>query len=177
MARPVSGPLRVFTLLHDARPVLLNLGEPGGLDFTPWADRARLTEARYAGPGTFQSSASFPLRAPCCSGLMATSPAWATSMALLTLLPSGSDRLLANLRQIPCHSCPYSSQVEPRHSRCGSHAVAQRPPASSHRVSQALSRGSGKTIAHASNSSAASSISYGASLRACPDIKSLQTAS
>src|SRR5438270_2645988 len=24
-----SGPLRVFTLLHDARPVLLNLGEPG----------------------------------------------------------------------------------------------------------------------------------------------------
>ena len=27
-----DGPLRVFTLLHDARPVLLNLGEPGGLD-------------------------------------------------------------------------------------------------------------------------------------------------
>src|SRR5262249_24581851 len=27
-----SGPLRVFTLLHDARPVLLNLGEPGGFD-------------------------------------------------------------------------------------------------------------------------------------------------
>ena len=26
-----DGPLRVFTLLHDARPVLLNLGEPGGL--------------------------------------------------------------------------------------------------------------------------------------------------
>jgi hypothetical protein len=24
-----GGPLRVFTLLHDARPVLLNLGEPG----------------------------------------------------------------------------------------------------------------------------------------------------
>src|SRR6266511_2339616 len=31
-----NGPLRVFTLLHDARPVLLNLGEPGGFDITPW---------------------------------------------------------------------------------------------------------------------------------------------
>ena len=29
-----DGPLRVFTLLHDARPVLLNLGEPGGFDIT-----------------------------------------------------------------------------------------------------------------------------------------------
>ena len=27
-----DGPLRVFTLLHDARPVLLNLGEPGAFD-------------------------------------------------------------------------------------------------------------------------------------------------
>ena len=24
-----NGPLRTFSLLHDARPVLLNLGEPG----------------------------------------------------------------------------------------------------------------------------------------------------
>src|SRR5690606_34971339 len=30
-----AGPQRVFTLLHDARPVLLNFGEPGGLDVTP----------------------------------------------------------------------------------------------------------------------------------------------
>jgi hypothetical protein len=45
-----GGPLRVFTLLHQARPVLLNLGEPGGLDITPWADRVRLTDATYAGP-------------------------------------------------------------------------------------------------------------------------------
>ena len=36
-----NGPLRVFTLLHDARPVLLNLGEPGGFDIAPWADRVR----------------------------------------------------------------------------------------------------------------------------------------
>src|SRR5213592_691473 len=37
----VDGPLRVFTLLHDARPVLLNLGEPGGFDITPWSDRVQ----------------------------------------------------------------------------------------------------------------------------------------
>jgi 2-polyprenyl-6-methoxyphenol hydroxylase-like FAD-dependent oxidoreductase len=44
-----SGPLRVFTLLHDARPVLLNLGEPGGFDSTPWADRVQLIDANYVG--------------------------------------------------------------------------------------------------------------------------------
>ena len=44
-----NGPLRVFTLLHDARPVLLNLGEPGGLDITPWADRVQVIDAKYAG--------------------------------------------------------------------------------------------------------------------------------
>ena len=45
-----NGPLRVFTLLHEARPVLLSLGEPGGFDITLWADRVRLTDAEYAGP-------------------------------------------------------------------------------------------------------------------------------
>jgi 2-polyprenyl-6-methoxyphenol hydroxylase-like FAD-dependent oxidoreductase len=44
-----DGPLRVFTLLHDARPVLLNLGEPGGFDITPWADRVKLIDATYVG--------------------------------------------------------------------------------------------------------------------------------
>ena len=44
-----DGPLRVFTLLHDARPVLLNLGEPGGFDITPWADRVQLIDAKYVG--------------------------------------------------------------------------------------------------------------------------------
>ena len=44
-----DGPRRVFTLLHDARPVLLNLGEPGGLDIAPWADRVQSIDARYAG--------------------------------------------------------------------------------------------------------------------------------
>ena len=47
-----NGPLRVFSLLHGARPVLLNLGEPGGLDITPWADRVQRVDASYA--GTFE---------------------------------------------------------------------------------------------------------------------------
>ncbi len=44
-----GGPLRVFALLHEARPVLLNLGAPGGFDITPWADRAQLIDATYDG--------------------------------------------------------------------------------------------------------------------------------
>jgi len=42
-----DGPLRVFSLLHDARPVLLNLAEPVGLDITPWADRVQVIDATY----------------------------------------------------------------------------------------------------------------------------------
>jgi 3-(3-hydroxy-phenyl)propionate hydroxylase len=44
-----DGLLRVFTLLHDARPVLLDLAQPGGLDITPWADRVSAIDAGYAG--------------------------------------------------------------------------------------------------------------------------------
>ncbi len=44
-----AGPRRVFTLPHDARPLLCNLGEPGGCDITPWAARVRLVDARYDG--------------------------------------------------------------------------------------------------------------------------------
>jgi hypothetical protein len=44
-----GGPTLVFTLLHDARPVLLNLGEPGGFDITPWANRVRLVDGRHDG--------------------------------------------------------------------------------------------------------------------------------
>jgi len=44
-----DGPQRVFALLHGARPVLLNLGEPGAFDISPWADRVRLIDARYVG--------------------------------------------------------------------------------------------------------------------------------
>jgi 2-polyprenyl-6-methoxyphenol hydroxylase-like FAD-dependent oxidoreductase len=45
-----NGPVRVFTLLHDARPVLLNFGEPGGFDITPWVDRVQMIDAKYVGP-------------------------------------------------------------------------------------------------------------------------------
>jgi 2-polyprenyl-6-methoxyphenol hydroxylase-like FAD-dependent oxidoreductase len=44
-----NGSLRIFTLLHGARPVLLNLGEPGGFDITPWIDRVQSIEAKYPG--------------------------------------------------------------------------------------------------------------------------------
>jgi len=44
-----DGPLRVFEVLHDARPLLLNLGQPGDFDITPWADRVQLIDASYKG--------------------------------------------------------------------------------------------------------------------------------
>jgi 3-(3-hydroxy-phenyl)propionate hydroxylase len=57
-----TGPLRAFTLLHDARPVLLDLGEPGGFDITPWADRVQLVDARY--DGTWELPALGTIAAP-----------------------------------------------------------------------------------------------------------------
>jgi 2-polyprenyl-6-methoxyphenol hydroxylase-like FAD-dependent oxidoreductase len=44
-----DGPLRVFQLLHDAKPVLLDLGKPGGFAIAPWADRVQLVDAEYGG--------------------------------------------------------------------------------------------------------------------------------
>ena len=44
-----NGAMRVFRLLHDARPVLLNLGEPGSVDVAGWEDRVRRVDASYAG--------------------------------------------------------------------------------------------------------------------------------
>ena len=44
-----EGPLRVFEVLHDAKPVLLNLGEPRGVDISRWADRVKLIDASYDG--------------------------------------------------------------------------------------------------------------------------------
>ncbi len=57
-----NGPLRVFTLLHDARPVLLNLGEPGGFDITSWADRVQMVDAEFA--GTWELPVLGPVAAP-----------------------------------------------------------------------------------------------------------------
>ena len=45
-----DGPLRLFSLLHDAKPVLLNLGEPGVFDMGRWADRVQLLDADAVGP-------------------------------------------------------------------------------------------------------------------------------
>ena len=44
-----DGSLRLFSLLHDARPVFLNLGEPDGFDITAWADRVQMIDATYVG--------------------------------------------------------------------------------------------------------------------------------
>jgi hypothetical protein len=57
-----NGPLRVLTLLHDARPALLSLGEPGGLNLTPWAHRVQLFNAKYV--GTWELPALGPVTAP-----------------------------------------------------------------------------------------------------------------
>jgi 2-polyprenyl-6-methoxyphenol hydroxylase-like FAD-dependent oxidoreductase len=45
-----DGPVRVFSLLHRATPVLVNLGEPGVLEIDQWADRVALVDARTVGP-------------------------------------------------------------------------------------------------------------------------------
>jgi 3-(3-hydroxy-phenyl)propionate hydroxylase len=44
-----NGQQRVYSLLHDARPVLLNLGEPGDVAVTRWSDRVPVIDAEYAG--------------------------------------------------------------------------------------------------------------------------------
>ncbi len=44
-----GGPVRVFELLHGARPVLLSLGESGGFDIAPWAERVQSVDATYDG--------------------------------------------------------------------------------------------------------------------------------
>jgi 3-(3-hydroxy-phenyl)propionate hydroxylase len=44
-----DGPVRVYSLLHDARPVLLAFGEPLAADVSPWADRLRVVDAGYDG--------------------------------------------------------------------------------------------------------------------------------
>jgi len=44
-----DGTVRVFSLLHDAKPLLLNLGDADVIDTTSWADRVQLVDASYAG--------------------------------------------------------------------------------------------------------------------------------
>lgn len=92
----VNDSQRVFALLHDARPVLLNLGEPGGFDITPWADRVQLIDAKYVGVwglpviGAVTSPTAVLIRP---DGYVA----WVgeqTQLGLVDALCAGSDRLL-----------------------------------------------------------------------------------
>jgi FAD binding domain-containing protein/aromatic ring hydroxylase-like protein len=57
-----EGPLQFFTLLHRARPVLLNLDEPGAFDITPWRGRVQLVDAKYE--GKWELPALGPVAAP-----------------------------------------------------------------------------------------------------------------
>ena len=44
-----GGPVRVFTLVHSARPVVINFGEPGSIDVRSWAGRVQSIDAKYDG--------------------------------------------------------------------------------------------------------------------------------
>jgi 3-(3-hydroxy-phenyl)propionate hydroxylase len=44
-----DGTVRVFELLHGARPLVLSLDDPGSIDIGPWADRVQLVDASYGG--------------------------------------------------------------------------------------------------------------------------------
>ncbi|MBV8526985.1 MAG: FAD-dependent monooxygenase [Candidatus Dormibacteraeota bacterium] len=44
-----SGPVRVYSLLHDARPVLINLGEPRSPDISARGERVQRIDAAYTG--------------------------------------------------------------------------------------------------------------------------------
>ena len=57
-----DGPLRVFDLLHAARPVLLDFGAPGGLAIAAWADRVLQVDA--TSPGSWELPALGPIDAP-----------------------------------------------------------------------------------------------------------------
>ena len=44
-----DGLLSLYTLLHDARPALLNLGKPGTIEIGGWADRVQRVDAQFDG--------------------------------------------------------------------------------------------------------------------------------
>jgi 2-polyprenyl-6-methoxyphenol hydroxylase-like FAD-dependent oxidoreductase len=44
-----DGPIRVFSLLHTAKPMLLTFGEPDAVDIAPWVERVQLVDASYTG--------------------------------------------------------------------------------------------------------------------------------
>jgi 3-(3-hydroxy-phenyl)propionate hydroxylase len=44
-----SGPRRVFSFLHNARPLLLNFGAPRAIDLAQWSERVQYADATYDG--------------------------------------------------------------------------------------------------------------------------------
>jgi Aromatic-ring hydroxylase, C-terminal/FAD binding domain len=91
-----DGTLRVFELLHDAEPVLLNLGEPGGIDIAPWADRVQLIDAKCVGAwelpalGAVTAPTAVLIRPDGYVAWIGDQPPWGS----LTRWPPGSDCLL-----------------------------------------------------------------------------------
>ena len=89
-----GGPLRVYALLHEARPVLLNFGQPGGDATAPWADRVQSLDAGYA--GTWELPAIGTVPAPTAVLIRPDGyVAWAgdpTQLVSPTHSPPGSDR-------------------------------------------------------------------------------------
>ena len=55
-----DGPLRAYALLHQARPALVNLGEPGTIGIGSWSDRVQLVDARYEGPWELPALGAVP---------------------------------------------------------------------------------------------------------------------
>ncbi|PDS29577.1 FAD-dependent monooxygenase [Rhizobium phaseoli] len=55
-----DGSIRVFALLREARPVLLNLAATGSLDIAPWSGRVRLVQASYGGPWELPALGAVP---------------------------------------------------------------------------------------------------------------------
>jgi hypothetical protein len=58
--KTASGPLRLYAMLRDARPVLLNLGPRVRIDIAPWSDRVQLVDATYDGPWDLPDEGSVP---------------------------------------------------------------------------------------------------------------------
>ena len=44
-----SGPTRTYTLLHEAKPVVLNFAAAQRIDISPWGDRVRTVDAAFTG--------------------------------------------------------------------------------------------------------------------------------
>lgn len=44
-----TGPVRVYELMHEAQPLLLNFGRPGQADAGAWSNRIKAVDARYDG--------------------------------------------------------------------------------------------------------------------------------